>query len=354
MMEIRRSHEQDGIAVNQTSSKSGKSTLIALLFELKRQSKTFICFCIVIVSGLVLAISIAGFFPSLHWQVELFCNLRPQFALFGLLSLFYFLRQKHWFMLVIPLLILLVNVWALAPFFIKPRPSAGAPVMVVTHLNTNRGKAELSDLNDLSTDLLLLQEVTPRLNKNLPDIFPAYNVAHSYPLTNTHGSAVLLKKGSAVTISKSEIIHCPESSERPLIAAKVKVGDRSIRVLSLHLTRPLNPRTDRYQKVELDAVAEWSQGIQQNENEAVLIIGDFNATPWSHRYHRLLLRAKLNDSLQGYGLQNTWPTNLPPLLGIPIDHAVHSRGLVSTQRSASVIRGTDHALLQVELALRDD
>ena len=83
-------------------------------------------------------------------------------------------------------------------------------------------------------------------------------------------------------------------------------------------------------------------------------MGDFNATPWSNRFHRLLSKADLKDSLPGYGLQNTWPTNIPLLLGIPIDHAVYSNGLVSTQRSTQVIKGTDHTLLQVELALHDD
>lgn len=314
----------------------------------------------VVLTVLVLAISIGGFFPNLNWRLAWYSNPRPHFAVFSMVALTWFLgrrqqerHQKGRFQKMMPglaLLALLINLLVLAPLFVQPavaRHGDIGPRLTLAHLNTNRGRAALSDFSNLNVDVLLLQEVTPELAHDLPHIFNAYDLIYSHPLANTQGSTVLIHKKSPAEIVDTAIIHLPEESDRPLILTQLRWGDQAIRLLSLHLIRPGHAQADRYQQLELDAVAQWSQEIQQAMGEEVIVVGDFNVTPWSNRFLTLLAAGALHNSLRGYGLQNTWPSNLPLILGLPIDHAVYSNGLATMARSTQVVAGTDHALLEV-------
>ncbi|NEQ32866.1 MAG: endonuclease/exonuclease/phosphatase family protein [Leptolyngbya sp. SIO4C5] len=317
----------------------------------RRQAITALNTAALAVTFSVLGISLGGLFEHLPWWLIWYSNPRPHLAAISLFTGGWFVWRQHKFLSVLSLLALLLNLALLLPLFVPPAPAVTSGLtLTVAHLNIHYGRAAIAHLDSLNADILLLQEVTPSLSPALPKIFTAYEVVHSHPLTNTHGSALLKRKASSVNIASTEIIHLPATSDRPLISAQVEVGQHSVQLLSLHLIRPRSPQTDRYQKAELAAVAKWSQKVQQAETTEVLVMGDFNATPWANRFLHLLSAGNLKNSLRGYGLQNTWPTNLPLILGVPIDHAVHSKGLVTTARSVSPVAGTDHALLQLELA----
>lgn len=303
---------------------------------------------------LVLAISIGGFYSDLNWRLAWYSNPRPHFVMASGVALIWFLWRRNRLMSGVSLLTGSLNLFVLVPFFIG---SSSSPVsdstLTIAHLNTNRGQAVLSDLSDVTVDILLLQEVTPELADTLSDQFTSYELVHSHPMTGTIGSAVLIHKESLIEITHTEIIYLPDKSVRPLIAADVQFGDKLIKLLSLHIIRPHHEWADNFQKVELEAVAAWSREMQQIADCEMLIVGDFNVTPWSDRFFKLLDDGQLNDSLLGYGLQNTWPSDMPNFLGIPIDHAIHSDGLTTVDRSTVMVRGTDHTSLQITLALSE-
>ena len=320
---------------------------------LKRKIIAFLRSLFTLLTLILFGISTAGFLPGIHWQIELICNLRPQFLLLACVVLGFALTFRQRALIGIAFLLAMTNLWAIAPLWFQPAPAqASESSMTLVHFNTNRGKADLKALASGQPDILLLQEVTPELDQNLSKLFPKYEIIHSHPLKNTRGSSLLRRKDSDIRITQSKIIYCPDSSKRPLITATAQLGDRNIHLLSLHLTRPMNKGTSRGHKRELACAAEWSHGIQKSEKEEVLIIGDFNATPWARRYLAFLKQGRLIDSLRGYGPQNTWPTTLPMWLGLPIDHAVYSSGLITTDRSTSVIAGSDHTSIQLQIATR--
>ena len=62
----------------------------------------------------------------------------------------------------------------------------------------------------------------------------------------------------------------------------------------------------------------------------------------------LLDRTGLVNSIQGYGLGQTWPAGAA-LAGIPIDHCLHSSDLVTLERTVADIEGSDHRALHVTL-----
>jgi endonuclease/exonuclease/phosphatase (EEP) superfamily protein YafD len=88
----------------------------------------------------------------------------------------------------------------------------------------------------------------------------------------------------------------------------------------------------------------------------MIILGDLNASPWSHPFGRLLREGGLVDSTRGFGVQPTWRTHFGPVSGmltwpvqIPIDHCLHSPGFVAVAREIGPACGSNHFPLFVTL-----
>ncbi len=84
------------------------------------------------------------------------------------------------------------------------------------------------------------------------------------------------------------------------------------------------------------------------EKRPVIVLGDFNSTPWSSRYRRFLDEAGLVSSVQGFGAPGTWPAMLP--MRIPIDHVLHSPSLRTVDRRVGPSVGSDHLAVTAVLA----
>ena len=84
----------------------------------------------------------------------------------------------------------------------------------------------------------------------------------------------------------------------------------------------------------------------------VLLLGDLNATPWSHPFKRLLQETGLIDGSRGMGYQPTWPAGVLPLL-IPIDHCLHSQELRVVHKEVGPMVGSDHYPVIVDFAFSD-
>lgn len=201
-------------------------------------------------------------------------------------------------------------------------------------------------------DILSLQELTPELNERLATELPGYRLVYSQPMTNAQGSALLLADEVGIRVISAGIVYLPEYLVRPIIAATFEVEGYEVAFLSLHVVRPVDAERFEIQQSEFAATAAWSQ-TQQAQKRAVLIIGDFNATSWSSNFLRLCREGLLLNSEQGHGVQPTWPASLPPLFGLPIDHCLHSQGIVITGRHSGPFLGSPHTPLHIQFALED-
>ena len=91
-------------------------------------------------------------------------------------------------------------------------------------------------------------------------------------------------------------------------------------------------------------------GLVEKETMPVIVIGDFNASPWSYAFRDFTSETQLVNSQNGYGLSATWPTNLPLTL-VPLDHMLHSDTLTTIDREVGPDLGSDHLPLSVEVSL---
>ncbi|MEM7233873.1 MAG: endonuclease/exonuclease/phosphatase family protein, partial [Planctomycetota bacterium] len=78
-----------------------------------------------------------------------------------------------------------------------------------------------------------------------------------------------------------------------------------------------------------------------------LLLGDLNTTPFSPYFSKLLDETGLQNSARGFGLQASWPSLLS-VLGIPLDHVLHSEDIVVVDRSTRAGAGSDHRAVIVD------
>ncbi len=317
-------------------------------------------FCLTSICALAVAIAVTlatalATLASLWWVGELLTHLRVQYTLVLLIclpSLVLRFRRAGWLVLT-PLLI---NATMLIPLYSdtqSARVIATRPFTIVNYnldASASDHTAAFNYLRNQRADILSLQELTPGLDQRLATELPMYRVIHSHPMTNSQGSALLLAAGTEIEVISASIVHFPQRSSRPLIAATLNIEGQEVALLSLHIIRPLNARKSSYQQVEFAAAAAWSRE-QQEQGRPVLIIGDFNATPCSSHFRQLLQDGHLLNSERGYGIQPTWPANLPSLFRIPLDHCLYSQDIIITDRRIGPFLGSDHASLHVQFAL---
>ena len=104
----------------------------------------------------------------------------------------------------------------------------------------------------------------------------------------------------------------------PLVTrADIKVGKTTIAVLGLHTLTPMAQRNCDFNNKLADRLAAYRSKLPKS----VVLIGDINATPWSHTFRRLVATNEFVDSERGFGLQCSCPDDRLQLLMIPIDHA---------------------------------
>ncbi|MBK9926598.1 MAG: endonuclease/exonuclease/phosphatase family protein [Anaerolineales bacterium] len=302
-------------------------------------------------------ISLIGFLAKYWWVGELLSQLRPQyaFALTLCLPIVVWRFGRTGWLFLIPLLF---NVATFAPLYFHTQTTQKPTTQTISVLHYNLDNTLSSHtiafayLRSHPVDILSLQELTPEEADRLHEELPDYQIAYSHPMNNSHGSAVLLGTGSDIQVQTAEVIHLPDYSVRPIIAITLNIQGHSIAFLSFHAIRPVSAWNTDFQKIEFGAAAEWSRH-QQNQGQAVFMIGDFNSTSWSANFHQLQQDGQLLNSEQGFGLQPTWPIGLPIVFTIPIDHCLHSQEVMITDRFAGPYLGSDHAPLHVQFSIND-
>ena len=133
-------------------------------------------------------------------------------------------------------------------------------------------------------------------------------------------------------------------------AARVQIDDATLHVAGVHILDPMHRpwrKTAAIRARQVDALIEWGDSLPDDEPQ--LVAGDFNATPLWSVYRRLTSRW---EDLVASGSPGTRPLRT---WGVPrglrilrIDHVLGS-GVVATSNRVVRVRGSDHAMVVVDL-----
>jgi len=150
----------------------------------------------------------------------------------------------------------------------------------------------------------------------------------------------------AVVLSRRALTDVGHPTDRAFGPSAVQLtipsSDGPVAAVVFGTDSPTTPARAHNRDRSLNAAARWSRAHGRRR----IVEGDFNATPWSPSFHRLTHDGRLTSSLDGYGLQVSWPES-NVLLRIPIDHALLGPGLATTDRGTGPSFGSQHRSLHV-------
>ncbi len=143
-------------------------------------------------------------------------------------------------------------------------------------------------------------------------------------------------------------------SRDPSLFATIQFTGTPIQLVGVHPPLPIYPRLFQRRNLKLDRL---HTAILQTPN-ALMVLGDFNTTPWSPYFKRLLRGTRLQDTRHGVGVLPTYPspttyggwlTQVGQVAQIPIDHCLVSPELQVRQIYTVSGMNSDHKSLVCDL-----
>ncbi|HEX6287524.1 MAG TPA: endonuclease/exonuclease/phosphatase family protein [Acidimicrobiia bacterium] len=306
---------------------------------------------VVAVPAVAMAIvSLAAFLGKWVWWLDVLANFRAQFvvalAIFGLVIMMSKWRKTGYFVLAVGV----VNLVVVLPLYIGSPAEASVDtssirVMSFNLLSTNEEYSSVIEyIETVDPDLVLLHEASRPWEVALESAGLDYQIVRPRSDDLIFGTLVLIRGDSVEAVSYGYASSSPRAVELTYVP---EGWTTPLSVLGTHPLAPTDEERADLRDAQLGFAGQWASG----QSGAFMVVGDFNSTPWSWPFRRLMGAADLHNSQTGFGLQPTFSTESNLLLRIPIDHLLHSDALEVTDRQLGPALGSDHFPLLVDLQL---
>jgi endonuclease/exonuclease/phosphatase (EEP) superfamily protein YafD len=237
-------------------------------------------------------------------------------------------------------------------------PSTGQadPFMKVMFSNVWNYNQRYEDvLNEVRTekpDIASFAEVSPvwvqQLDR-LKDILP-------YRTDYRSGTIIYSK----ISLADTEVINQSSLFFETVIIRNLAQNGRKFTLVATHPPSPPSRDLFRLRNDHLEKLGLYLEKSQDN----LIVMGDFNTSPWSPYYRQFVDRTRLTNARQGFGLYPTWsklrvrnmPELLQPFLSVPIDHIFTRSGnmkLRSIGFHTGHDVGSDHLPIVAEIGTVD-
>jgi endonuclease/exonuclease/phosphatase (EEP) superfamily protein YafD len=220
----------------------------------------------------------------------------------------------------------------------------GRRILVISmnvHRVNDDTTAAVAYLRDRQPDVVAVLEVDADWAAALDSLAEAFPHRVIRPRPDNFGIALL----SRWPLDDVELVSFSETGF-PSIVATVRRPAGDFRFIATHPYPPFDARCTDQLLTHLDGVAE----VAEASSLPCLVAGDFNATPWSRPFRRLVATSGLVDSALGRGVQATWHAHLPAPR-IPIDHVLVPPEATVLRREVGPDIGSDHFPIEAEITL---
>jgi endonuclease/exonuclease/phosphatase (EEP) superfamily protein YafD len=253
-----------------------------------------------------------------------------------------FLITRRWRPAALAAVALVVQTSVLQPSLIPARAAQDAPahIDVLFHniyWDNHRLEALTDEILRRSPDVVILAEVERQTEPMLARLAEAYPYRVDCLAHWTCDTAVFSR------LPVLEDLSAWHGADRmAMSAARLATPFGPIVVAGVHLDQPLPPGRLRVQERQVAKLIDMLAPIE----DPLLLVGDFNASPWGRVMRGLADGAGLEIA---HGIEGTWPATLPWPMRIAIDHALTGRGLVLLAREVVRLPGSDHKALELRL-----
>jgi len=248
---------------------------------------------------------------------------------------------------------------------VPPGPGQGGTGLKIVSINLERlylGDAALvSYLEDQQADVLVFQETAWWLQERWMRIAGLGQTiaGHGpYPEHHTVGDFGGIAVFSKHPISKREFITVPGTppddprAMRGILALDLQTDAGPVQLLAVHAASPRDSTRWEDRQAYLQALHEAAVRRTTESDAPLVIIGDWNTSPWSAHFGALLRSAQLATAFPGGFPKPTrffFDYRLRWLLGASVDHAAVSPALALTRVSLGPDVGTDHRPLVAQI-----
>lgn len=305
-----------------------------------------------VVPGVALAVvSLSAFAGRWVWWLDVLANFRAQYfvslTVIGLLLMVSRWKKTGYVVLAAAA----VNLVVVGPLYVGS-PEAGDPaapsirVMSFNLLSTNEQFAGVIEyIESTDPDLVLLHEASRPWEVALESADLGYTVIRPRSDNLIFGTLILVRAEEPEIVS----FGFAEAQPRAVsIIYRPRGWPESVEILTTHPLAPTDSERAGLRDAQLEFAADWASGREG----AAVVVGDFNATPWSWPFRSLMASADMRNSQIGFGLQPSFPTTSVFLFRVPIDHLIHTDALLVRDRRLGPALGSDHFPLVVDLQLR--
>ena len=201
--------------------------------------------------------------------------------------------------------------------------------------NTNYNLVD-NKLRELNLDVISFAEFDENHYQNIPFL---KTYPHFFPNTVPKKNTTLTTIVSTIVIfSKlpfSEVGYKKLANNNALIA-KINYNNQNYEIITNHLSNPIIPR---YFETRNQDILSLEYLVEAKKDSKVIVLGDFNTTPWSKYYPQF---KDYNNVFKGRGVYITWQVGP---FALPIDYMFTSKNLDIINYKIDQQNGSDHHLI---------
>lgn len=281
-------------------------------------------------------------FLGYRWPFSLLTEVWPYLLLLSIgawiLQLAKPALRKRYVLLSLATLLLLLNSFPVLSWYGLPqRPQPSGSIRVMTYnlwIHNDNYAAIQESIQKENPDILLLTEVSSEAMSVLKD-----RLAYPYSYRTTGGNNALFSRYSILEVT-SDLLGVSVKGRTYNLVAHLDIEEQPVTLIGVHPPIPVLSNYFYVRNRQLDALAKYIHTLEGQ----VIVLGDFNTTPWSPCLRRFERSAKVENAGRGRGIYATWHyhSNLPKrLLKVPIDH-IEIRGFKVIHTWAGDAGNSDH------------
>ncbi len=193
-------------------------------------------------------------------------------------------------------------------------------------------------------DVVLLQETSHAWEKWVERLKVIYPHQLTNYMSDSFFGAVLLSKYPLKNVKIEEM----GEKWNYYFSANLQIDvTHAVQLYAIHTHPPFGEKGADIRNRQLRHLA---QVMNDKYADTSVVMGDLNITPYSPYFKEFLSQTGLQNSMLGYGIQNSWPTDLPLwLMGIAIDHVLVSSNIEVKVRELGENLGSDHLPVLVKI-----
>jgi endonuclease/exonuclease/phosphatase (EEP) superfamily protein YafD len=140
-----------------------------------------------------------------------------------------------------------------------------------------------------------------------------------------------------------------------ILIAKIQIkGFAPVSFYALHTPPPLRSWFFEQRNAELDHAASIINYNHKDRNSNIVLLGDWNITPYSPFFSRLLESTGFKNQTMSRFFLPTWPAQYYSFFQIPIDHILHRGNMTLIDKRRGPSLGSDHHAVVAVYQLEPD